>query len=176
MPNYLRTKLELELEARHTSRMAGATARDQSLREEITTHNNIITSCLKIVTEAKEDIEDQKSRSGEYPLPPHPCPCLCLCLCLCLSLSPSPCSRSCPPGIFQTTTPNETRKLVAAYLNGTGLLSLSTQRRAILMGAVRMAKQPSAGGGKMQSSVKVEMREGLSSASTPYSIMKKRTQ
>ena len=79
------------------------------------------------------------------------------------------------PGIFQTTTSTETRKLVAAYLNGSGLPPLSNQRRAILMG-VRMPKQPSAAGGKMQSAVKVEMREGLSSASTPYSIAKKRTQ
>lgn len=79
MPNYLRTKLELELEARHVSRMAEASTKDQSLREEITTHNNIITSCLKIVTEAKEDIEDQKSRSGMCPvLPPLSSPSTCL--------------------------------------------------------------------------------------------------
>ena len=64
MPNYLRTKLPLELEARQARRVEEAQATGQSPKEEIALHNSIISSCLKIVSDAHDDIEDQKSRSG----------------------------------------------------------------------------------------------------------------
>ena len=64
VPNYLRTKLDLDLEAKQKSLLAEAKAKDKALREEIKTYNDIIDSCLKIVTDASEDFEDQKSRSG----------------------------------------------------------------------------------------------------------------
>ena len=64
VPNYLRTKLDLDLEAKQKELLKEAKEKDVSLKGEITVFNNIITSCQKIVADAKEDMEDQKSRTG----------------------------------------------------------------------------------------------------------------
>lgn len=65
VPNYLRTKLNLDLEAKHKESLKEAMARDSELKEEIATFNDIIKSCQKIVSDAREDIEDQKSRASK---------------------------------------------------------------------------------------------------------------
>ena len=65
VPNYLRTKLDLELEARQKRLVEEAREKEAGLKEEIATYNSIISSCQKIVAEAREEVEEQKSRSGE---------------------------------------------------------------------------------------------------------------
>ena len=64
VPNYLRTKLDLDLELKQKRLLKEAKEKESSLKEEITTYNSIIKSCLKIVSDAREDMEDQKSRIG----------------------------------------------------------------------------------------------------------------
>lgn len=65
VPNYLRTKLDLDLEVKQKELLKVGKARDAELKEEITAFNDIIKSCQKIVSDAREDIEDQKSRAGK---------------------------------------------------------------------------------------------------------------
>jgi hypothetical protein len=136
VPNYLRTKLDLDLEAKQEGLVQEAKRREAALKDEITAYNNIIKSCQKIVSDARDDIEDQKSRTGT----------------------------------FQTTTSADTRKLVAAYLHGTGLTPLTNQRKDQLMG-VRVSRHPTGGGGgRVQSAMKTDVKE----AAAPYSVPRQR--
>ena len=65
VPNYLRTKLDLDLEGRQRRAVGEAREKEAGLKEEITTYNNIISSCQKIVSEAREEMEEQKTRAGK---------------------------------------------------------------------------------------------------------------
>ena len=160
-------------------------------------YNAIITSCQKIVAEAREDMEDQKSRAGIYvrphthtslsTLPPTFLPSLTPSLPLLLlpSLTPPSLSHSSLPllllpsltppslshsGTMQTTTLAETRKLVAAYLHGNGLAPLTSQRRSLLIGGRGSRHPPGGGAGKAPSAMKTDARD----TAAPYPAAKQR--
>ena len=64
MPNYLRTKLDLDLEAKQRALLEEARGKEAGLKEEISAYNTIISSCQKIVSEARDEMEVQKSKAG----------------------------------------------------------------------------------------------------------------
>jgi hypothetical protein len=64
VPNYLRTKLDLDLEAKQRELLEEARGKEAGLKEEISAYNTIISSCQKIVSEARDEMEVQKSKAG----------------------------------------------------------------------------------------------------------------
>ena len=61
----------------------------------------------------------------------------------------------------------ETRKLVAAYLHGSGLSPLTNQRRALITsGRLIASGRPAVG--RVQSSMRAELKQTVSAASAPY--------
>lgn len=66
VPHYLRTKLDLDLEAKLREQAEDANARESAaMTKEISRFNEILTAALERVKEAKDEQEDQKPKSGK---------------------------------------------------------------------------------------------------------------
>ena len=66
VPHYLRTKLDLDLEAKQREQCDEAATRESAaLTKEIGRFNEILTAALERVKEAKDEQEDQKPKSGK---------------------------------------------------------------------------------------------------------------
>ena len=64
--------MDLDLEAKQRKMVEEARAKEAGLKEEIRGYNSIISSCQKMVAEAREEMEEQRSRTGEWcPDPPE---------------------------------------------------------------------------------------------------------
>lgn len=127
MPNYLRTKLSLELESKQKERWEAAGTEGAVSADKIKNFNLILSRSLERVNELREEVEERRTRTE----------------------------------LVQSTL-GETRKLVAGYLQGVGLPTLTMNRKAQLSG------------GRMQiPSRNVAMRAAVRSdqrqlAATPY--------
>lgn len=122
VPQYLRTKLDLDLEARQRELVEEVRRKGDSLKEEIRQFNEMVSTALDRVGEAKEELEEQRAKAGVS----HDCH-------MTLEWTLSSLTVSCltkSVGVIQSfhftaeiTQPNasaETKKLVAAYLHGQG--------------------------------------------------------
>lgn len=139
VPHYLRTKLDLDLEAKQREQCDEAATRESAaLTKEIGRFNEILTAALERVKEAKDEQEDQKPKSGkEEKQVGEGRAGVSRARAVLWYILSSPHS---PPlsnllfywsGVFQPTTAEDTRKLAAIYLGGT---SLSPARKAALLG------------------------------------------
>ena len=64
VPHYLRTKLDLDLEARQQELEEQVKGRGEGLKEDIKTFNKMIESTLDRVNEAREELEEQRAKAG----------------------------------------------------------------------------------------------------------------
>lgn len=64
VPHYLRTKLDLDLEARQQELEEEVKGKGDSLKEDIKNFNKMIVSALDRVNEAREELEEQRAKAG----------------------------------------------------------------------------------------------------------------
>lgn len=64
VPNYMRTKLDLDLEAKQKELTEEAASKGPEISSEIKKFNEMLSSGIERVTELKEEIDEQKSRTG----------------------------------------------------------------------------------------------------------------
>ena len=64
VPHYLRTTLDLDLEARQQELEEQVKGRGEGLKEDIKTFNKMIESTLDRVNEAREELEEQRAKAG----------------------------------------------------------------------------------------------------------------
>lgn len=144
VPHYLRTKLDLDLEAKLREQADDGNARESAaMTKEISRFNEILIAALERVKEAKDEQEDQKPKSGmkrkrdkARRVVSSPC--------LHVSASNLPFVQT---GVFQPTSTEETRKLTAMYLGGVGLATPVTQRKAALLGIKQGLREDCVWGG-----------------------------
>ena len=65
VPNYLRTKLDLDLEAKQNKLAVKAREEEPRIKDKIKNFNRLLSSTLEKIVDLKEVIEDQKSKKGE---------------------------------------------------------------------------------------------------------------
>jgi len=63
VPQYLRTKLDLDLEARQRELVEEVRRKGDSLKEEIRQFNEMVSTALDRVGEAKEELEEQRAKA-----------------------------------------------------------------------------------------------------------------
>lgn len=132
VPHYMRTKLDLDLEAKQKELEDHVACKGAELSGEVKKFNEMLSSGIDRVTEMREELEEQKTRT-------------------------------------ETSHGHsaETRKLVAAYLHGSGLSPLTNQRRALITsGRLIASGRPAVG--RVQSSMRAELKQTVSAASAPY--------
>ncbi len=66
VPNYLRTKLELDLEVKQSKLALRAREEEANVKNKIKNFNKLLTSSLEKIAELKELIDDQKSKKGQF--------------------------------------------------------------------------------------------------------------
>ena len=64
VPHYLRTKLDLDLEARQQELEEEVKGKGDSLKEDIKNFNKMIESALDRVNEAREELDEQRAKAG----------------------------------------------------------------------------------------------------------------
>ena len=64
VPHYLRTKLDLDLEARQQELEEKVKGRGEGLKVDIKNFNKMIESALDRVNEAREELEEQRAKAG----------------------------------------------------------------------------------------------------------------
>ena len=64
VPHYLRTKLDLDLEARQQELEEKVKERGEGLKEDIKNFNKMIENTLDRVNEAREELEEQRAKAG----------------------------------------------------------------------------------------------------------------
>ena len=64
VPNYMRTKLDLDLEAKQKELAEQVTDKGTEISAEIKKFNEMLSSSLERVTEVREEVDDQKSKAG----------------------------------------------------------------------------------------------------------------
>jgi hypothetical protein len=64
VPNYMRTKLDLDLEAKQKELADQITEKGAEIGAEIKKFNDMLSSSLERVTEVREELDDQKSKTG----------------------------------------------------------------------------------------------------------------
>ena len=64
VPNYMRTKLDLDLEAKQKELAERVTEKGAEISAEIKKFNEMLSSSLERVTEVREELDDQKSKTG----------------------------------------------------------------------------------------------------------------
>lgn len=64
VPQYLRTKLDLDLEARQRELVEEVRRKGDGLKEEIRQFNEMVSTALDRVGEAKEELEEQRAKAG----------------------------------------------------------------------------------------------------------------
>ena len=64
VPNYMRTKLDLDLEAKQKELAEQVTNKGTEISAEIKKFNEMLSSSLERVTEIREEVDDQKSKTG----------------------------------------------------------------------------------------------------------------
>ena len=64
VPNYMRTKLDLDLEAKQKELAERVTDKGAEVSAEIKKFNEMLSSSLERVTEVREELDDQKSKTG----------------------------------------------------------------------------------------------------------------
>lgn len=65
VPNYLRTKLSLELEAKQKERWSEA-RKSNVTEEQIKSYNKMLSSSLERITELKDEVEEKRTRTGVW--------------------------------------------------------------------------------------------------------------
>ncbi len=73
VPNYLRTKLSLDLERKQRERWEESEKEGVATTEKIKRFNQMLTSALDRVNELKEEVEERRTRTGVF---------VCLCICV----------------------------------------------------------------------------------------------
>lgn len=68
MPNYLRTKLSIELEEKQRERWEAAGKDGGPSLEKINGFNQMLSSALERVNELKEEVEERRTKTGELQL------------------------------------------------------------------------------------------------------------
>ena len=66
MPNYLRTKLGLDLERKQRERWEESEKEGVATSEKIKSFNQMLTSALDRVNELKEEVEERRARPGQH--------------------------------------------------------------------------------------------------------------
>ena len=66
VPHYLRTKLDLDLEAKQKEAKDESIRKSSTLKEEIRRFNNMLSGSLDRVNELQGELEEQRTRAGEY--------------------------------------------------------------------------------------------------------------
>ena len=66
MPNYLRTKLDLDLEAKQKELAEQVANKGAEFSSEVKKFNEMLSSGIERVTEVREELEEQKSKTGEW--------------------------------------------------------------------------------------------------------------
>ena len=64
VPHYLRTKLDLDLEARQQELEEKVKERGEGMKEDIKNFNKMIENTLDRVNEAREELEEQRAKAG----------------------------------------------------------------------------------------------------------------
>ena len=65
MPNYLRTKLSMELEAKQREQWKAATGKDGGPTiDKVKEFNQMLSSVLERVNELKEEVEERRTKTG----------------------------------------------------------------------------------------------------------------
>ena len=64
MPNYLRTKLSLDLERKQKERWEEADKEGVATAEKIKSFNQMLSNALDRVNELKEEVEERRTRTG----------------------------------------------------------------------------------------------------------------
>ena len=62
----MRTKLDLDLEGKQKELMEQVTDKGAEVSSEIKKFNDMLSSSLERVTEVREELDDQKSKTGTY--------------------------------------------------------------------------------------------------------------
>ena len=65
VPHYMRTKLDLDLEAKQKEVTEQVASKGAELSGEIKKFNEMLSSGIDRVTEMREELEEQKTRTGE---------------------------------------------------------------------------------------------------------------
>ena len=65
VPNYLRTKLDLDLEAKQNKLAVKAREEEPRIKDKIKNFNRLLSSTLEKIVDLKEVIDDQKSKKGK---------------------------------------------------------------------------------------------------------------
>lgn len=65
VPNYLRTKLDLDLEAKQNKLALKAKEEESNVKNKIKDFNKLLSGTLEKIMELKEMIDDQKSKKGQ---------------------------------------------------------------------------------------------------------------
>ena len=64
VPHYLRTKLDLDLEARERDLHEEAGQKEADIKEDISLFNNMLSSALDRVNEARNELEEQRNKAS----------------------------------------------------------------------------------------------------------------
>ena len=64
VPNYMRTKLDLDLEAKQKELSEQVASKGAEFSSEVKKFNEMLSSGIDRVTEVREELEEQKSKTG----------------------------------------------------------------------------------------------------------------